>query len=175
MTCCTYSCTQYSLHTQYMLLTTCCAYSCTQYTLPTAAHIFFRICLALAYWKKNPNFLFMNFTIFPSLSCTSVQRTPLTNCVFLTTNADSAVTTDWAPQEFALCHYLCCTGGARLTVGSLTVCQSLQPQWRLVMFFAGKKWYNFNTRILNRRLPTEQCILSPFSGPPPPAPILYNK
>ena len=55
-TCCTYSCTQYSLHTQYTLLThaddllylqlhtvhsTCCTYSCTQYTVlavPTAAH-----------------------------------------------------------------------------------------------------------------------------------------
>ena len=38
MTCCAYSCTQYGLHKQYMLLTHAddfCAYSCTQYGLHT--------------------------------------------------------------------------------------------------------------------------------------------
>ena len=125
MTCCAYSCTQYGLHTQYMLLTHSDDLLCLQLhavrsphtvhasnpcwwlAVPTAAHsrfsIVFRICLALAYWT-NMNFSFMKIVIFPTPSCTSMQRTSLTNCVFLTTNADSAVTTDWTAQEFALCQ-----------------------------------------------------------------------
>ena len=80
------------------ILMTCCAYSCTQYSLHTQY-----ICISLASWKKS-KFHFMKIIIFPSLPCTNVQRTPLTTRAFLKTNADSAVTTDWAPQEFALCQ-----------------------------------------------------------------------
>jgi len=52
MTCCAYSCTQYGLHTQYMLLmmlTTCCAYSCTQYGLHTQYTLLMMLMTCCAY------------------------------------------------------------------------------------------------------------------------------
>ena len=210
MTCCAYSCTQYSLHTQYMLLTHADDLLCLQlhtvrspYTVhaanqcwwlavPTAVHsslhtqymlltsaddflclqlyttvsICFHICLSLAHWKI-PNFSFMKIITFPSLSCTNVQRTPLTNCVFLTTNADSAVTTDWAPQEFALCllsvlHWRSTSdGGQPYRMPVITTPVAAGNVVRQITC------YNFNTRILNWRAATEQRILNPFRARPP--------
>ena len=63
--------------------------------------------------------------------------------------------------------YTSSTGGARLTVGSLTVRAPLQPQWRLVMLFAVITCCNFNKPILNWIVSTERCLLSPFTVGPP--------
>jgi len=118
---------------------TCCAYSCTH----THTHIQ-HICLL----KKIQILLYAIHNI--SLSAMYQCAKNAFDWLCLPYHKCGQCSHDWlSTSGIRIVSFLSCTWGARLTVGSLTVCQPLQPQWRLVMLFAVIKFYHFNTRLNN--------------------------